>query len=452
MNESQHDSRDDENDIEIIDLDAQGSRRLSLTRALQRGAPFMWWAAWISSLLLLVLIVDPGKVALLLRSQNHRPFPTDAAWASGHDVLLVADQTAIYVASLDNMLAAFRANDGRPLWHILTDGPLSGKPVVVGGIVYASSRTTVYAISAITGRLLWHQTPEESLLQGQPVVGAGIVSMAFADGSLAAWRASTGRPLWDTSLKGEALFPVAIADGMVFADTSHGSVVAARATTGVLLWKQAARKFAPHLPTTASPTEISVDLPSGTLSGMQTEDGRLLWRHDFSTAAILQGGEIAIAEGDDLVYVSQQNRRTPGGSLTVLRASTGMLLWECATGTGFIPPLVVRGVVYIGSQYGPLDARRIDDGSLLWHYMPGSFPLVVVTVAHDMVYLGSEMGTVEAVGADTGTLRWWYDADGPISDVTRDAQGVVLIGAGNGLIAGLRENTGTLLWHSSSLV
>ncbi len=90
---------------------------------------------------------------------------------------------------------------------------------------------------------------------------------------------------------------------------------------------------------------------------------------------------------------------------------------------------------------------------MLWRYLPESFPLVVVTVAHDTVYLGSAMGTVEAVGADTGTLLWRYDAGGPISDVTRDAQGVVLIGAGNGFIAGLREDTGTLLWrYYSSLV
>src|SRR5712691_3420824 len=447
MNESQHESSSDEKDIEIINLDAQRPRRFSSTRALRRGAPYLWWAAWISSLLLLVLLIGPGRVLLLLRSQDQQPLRIDGGWASGHDLFLVADQTAIYLASRDSVLEALRTKTGRLLWHVTTDGPVSGKPVIVGGAVYASSQTTVYAIKASTGLLLWRQTPEESVLQGQPVVGAGIVSIALANGSLAAWRASDGRPLWDASLKDEALYPVAIGDGLVLADTSRGSIVAVGAMTGVLLWKHAAMTFAPQLPTTASSMQISFALPSGTLAGMQTEDGRLLWRHDFSTAAILQGGALAIAEGDGLVYVSQQNKSAPGGSLTVLRANTGKLLWQCATGTGFIPPLVVSGVVYIGSQYGPLEARRIDDGSLLWRYLPESFPLVVVTVAQDRVYLGSAMGTFEAVGADTGTLRWRYDADGPISDVTQDAHGVVFIGAGNGFIAGLREDTGTRLWQ-----
>jgi outer membrane protein assembly factor BamB len=99
-----------------------------------------------------------------------------------------------------------------------------------------------------------------------------------------------------------------------------------------------------------------------------------------------------------------------------------------------------------------MDARRIEDGVLLWRYMPDNFPTVEVTVAHNTVYLGSEMGTVEAVAADTGLMRWRYDAGGPISDVTQGVQGVVLIGAGNGIITGLRGDIGTLLWHSSLLV
>ena len=457
MNGSQYEDQSDKNDIEIIDLDAQRPRSFSYTRALRRKAPFMWWAALVSSLLLLVFLVDPGNFSLLLRSQDQQIFHINSAWATNHDVFLVADQTAIYVASHDNMLAALRTNNGRLLWRMPTDGPLSSKPVIAGGIVYASSETTIYAISASTGRLLWHQTPEESLLRGQPIVEEGIVSISLANGSLAAWQANDGRLLWETSIKGEDMFPVAIADGMVYADTSGGAVVAVRVTTGILLWKKLSTlQFAPHLSTTESSIETSFELSRSTLTltlfRIQTEDGKLLWRYDFSTAAILQGGDIAIAEGGNLVYVSQQNRSSPGGTLTALQANTGKPVWQCATGTGFVPPLVAGGVVYIGSQYGAMDARRADDGLLLWQYTPASLPLTVVTVTHDTVYLGSAAGIVEAVRADTGILRWRYDADGPISDVTQDAQGVVLIGAGNGFIAGLQEEMGTLLWHSSSPV
>ncbi len=456
MNGRQYEDRNDENDIEIIALDTQRPRSFSYARALQRKAPFIWWAALVSSLLLLVFLVGPENVLLLLRSQNQQNFHIASVWATNHDVFLAADQTAIYVASRDNVLAALRTNNGRLLWHIPTDGPLSGKPTLSGGIVYASSETTIYAIRASTGRLLWHQTPEESVLQGQPVAGEGIVSISLANGSLAAWQASDGRLLWATSSKGEDMFPVAITGGMVYADTSRGAVVAVRATTGILLWKLSTLKFAPRLSTTESSIETSFVLSRSTLtltlSRIQIEDGELVWRHDFSTAAILQGGDIAIAEGGDLVYVSQQNRSSSGGTLTALQANTGKPVWQCATGTGFVPPLVAGGIVYIGSQYGTMDARRADNGSLLWQYTPANLPLTVVTVTHDTVYLGSAAGTVEAVRADTGVLRWRYNADGPISDVTQDAQGGVLIGAGNGFIAGLQEETGTLLWHSSSPV
>jgi len=363
---------------------------------------------------------------------------------------LGADQAAIYVAR-NNVLAALQTSSGRPLWHVQTDSPLPGNPELERGILYVASEMTVYAIRARTGRLLWHQTPQDSLLRGQPLLGAGIVSMALADGSLATWQASTGRPLWRIALKNEALFPVAIAQGMVFADTSRGSVVAVHTMTGTLLWQQPALKGAPHLPIMASPTAFSVDLPAGTFSERQTEDGRLLWRHDFSTAAILASGEIAFGEGDDRVYVSQQNSREPGGLLTVWGASTDMRLWQAATGTGFLPPVVVGDVVYTGSQYAPLEARRVKDGSVLLRYLPGSLPLVVVTVAQQTVYLGSLLGTVEAVRADTGTVRWRYNAGGPISDIMQDAHAAVVIGSGNGFIASLREETGTMHWQASSL-
>ncbi len=454
MNWSQYEDRSAENDIEIIDLDEQRPGSFPYTRALRRKASFVWWAALISGLLLLVFLVGPGNVSFLLMGQNYQMSHSGSAWATNHDVFLVADQTTIYVASHDNVLAALRTNNGSLLWHVSTDGPLAGKPVIAGGIVYASSATTIYAIASSTGQLLWRQTPEESLLRGQPIVGEGIVSISLANGSLAAWQANDGRLLWETSIQGEDMLPVAITDGMVYADTSSGAVAAVRATTGVLLWKLSSLKFAPRLSTTGSTIETSFELSRSTLtltlSSIQTENGNLLWRHDFSTAAILQGGNITITEGGNLVYMNEQNSSTPGGTLIALRANTGKPVWQCATGTGFVPPLVAGGVVYIGSQYGAMDARRADNGSLLWRYTPASLPLTTVTVTHDTVYLGSAAGTVEAVRANTGILRWRYDANGPISDVTQDAQGVVLIGAGNGFIVGLQEQTGTLLWHSSS--
>jgi outer membrane protein assembly factor BamB len=444
-----NESSSDDNDSEIIDLDAQRLRRFSSTSALRRGIRYILWAALLSSLLLLVLLVGPAQILLLLRGQSQQPFQGVVPWKIGHGVFLVADQTTIYVASRDNTLAALRKNNGRLLWLVPTDGPVSGKPVIVGGVVYASSATTIYAISAPTGRLIWHQAAAESLLGGQTIVGEGIVFIALANGSLAAWRASDGRQLWDDSLKDEALFPVAIADGMLFADTGRGSVAAVRAKSGMLLWKHAAVKFAPPLPLPGDSAEISVDVPSDTFASLQqTENGKLLWRHDFTLLTESESEAIAVAEGNDFVYVSQQHTREPGGSLTVLRASTGLLLWRCATGTGFIPPLVYSGAVYIGSQYGSLDARRIEDGSLLWHYVPGSYPLNVVTVAQNTVYLGTGMGTVEAVDTGTGNVRWLFAAGGPISDVTQDSQGVVFIGAVNGSISALQEGTGTPLWHS----
>lgn len=449
MNKSPHEGNNNENDVEIIDLDIQRPRIFASTPALRRGVRYMWWFAWISGLLALVILISPQRVLLLLSGQNHLADHSADLWISNHDVFLVTDQAVIYLASRDNMVAALRTHDGHFLWHVSTDGPMAGKPIIVGGVVYASSDTTIYAINAETGRLLWQQTPDESLLDGQPIVGEGIVSSALANGSLAAWRVSDGRPLWVASLKEEAIVPVANAAGMIFAATNHGSILAVQALTGKLLWKHAATQFAAPLPPAGNTAALSVDATPRSLQ--QAEDGRLLWRHDFSSEAMAKGGTIAISEGNGLVFISQQQGGGPGGSLMVLRAGTGQLLWQSATGTGYIPPLVTKDTVYLASQFGSLEARRVEDGALLWHYTPDNLPTEEVMLSQNTVYLGSETGTVEAITADTGLRRWQYEAGGPISDVTQGPQGVILIGAGNGIISGLRGDVGTPLWHTSPL-
>jgi hypothetical protein len=152
MSERQQPNSRHEYDIEITDLDAGRQRRRASTHALRRATPWLWGAAWISCVLLFVLLVSPGTVPLLLRSQHHQLFPP-ATQAPPFNVFLGADQAAIYVAR-DNMLAALHMTSGRPLWHMQTDSPLSGKPVLERGILYAASHMTVYAIGARTGQLL----------------------------------------------------------------------------------------------------------------------------------------------------------------------------------------------------------------------------------------------------------------------------------------------------------
>src|SRR5260221_12490794 len=177
MNESQRDRRRHETDIEITDLDAGRPRRCASTHALRRATPWLWGAAWISCLLLFVLLVSPGTVPLLLRSQNHQLCPT-ATEVPPYNVFLGADQAAIYVAR-NNVLAALQTTSGRPLWHVQTDSPLLGNPQLVRGILYAASETTAYAIRASTGQLLRHHAPEGSLLGGPPLLGARIVPMPW---------------------------------------------------------------------------------------------------------------------------------------------------------------------------------------------------------------------------------------------------------------------------------
>jgi len=76
-----------------------------------------------------------------------------------------------------------------------------------------------------------------------------------------------------------------------------------------------------------------------------------------------------------------------------LRAETGVLLWRFTGYSGVfatVSPVVVNGVVYVGTDAGIIYALRAHDGSLLWSHTNGRSALGPLIVTDGTVQVSTQ--------------------------------------------------------------
>ena len=98
---------------------------------------------------------------------------------------------------------------------------------------------------------------------------------------------------------------------------------------------------------------------------------------------------------------TSRSATAPGGGLPIWTFTTvGWVLTE---------PVVVDGVVYVGSYDGNLYALAADTGEQLWSFATDDVIRSVPSVVDGRVYFGSNHNHVYALDAATGAELWRYD-------------------------------------------
>ena len=89
------------------------------------------------------------------------------------------------------------------------------------------------------------------------------------------------------------------------------------------------------------------------------------------------------------------------------------VIWTFTTGGWVLTaPVIVDGVVYVGSDDGSLYALVADSGELLWSFATGDVIRSIPTVIDGTVYFGSNDNHLYALDAATGEELWRYDTEG----------------------------------------
>ncbi|HRD93320.1 MAG TPA: PQQ-binding-like beta-propeller repeat protein, partial [Accumulibacter sp.] len=148
--------------------------------------------------------------------------------------------SSVYAAGRDGTIARF--DDGRPVWRIKTEQPLSGG---VGAderlLAVGTAKGDILAFAAADGKLLWEAKASSEVL-APPAVAGGLVIVRSGDHRLAAYDAAGGTRKWIYQRPNPALSvrvtaaPVVV-EKYVFAGFPGGKLIAVNADNGAPLWE-----------------------------------------------------------------------------------------------------------------------------------------------------------------------------------------------------------------------
>lgn len=314
------------------------------------------------------------------------------------------------------------------LWTHSEDDWFGSTPVIVNGIVYATSYYCVYAINSTTNQQLWcYEIPSDAYFYGSSAVVNGIVYVCTDDGYVYALNATSSNP------------------------------------DGELLWSfQQSVHDCYYQGPTVSNGVVYVGSENGCIYAINATNGELVWNSEDTVGSSLDSFHSSLAVSNDVVYAVGYN-----GGVFALNASTGELFWQCGVEAYFTSSAVVaNGEVYVCSEAGGIFAFNATttgmdhDSRILWYRyvddvedgFSGS-----LAVANGIVYACTNNGYVYALNATTtssnGELLWVYDTQGDefsYGETPSVANGMVYVCSDNGVIYALNAATenpnGELVW------
>jgi outer membrane protein assembly factor BamB len=275
--------------------------------------------------------------------------------------------------------------------HLAANGPLD-----------LAWRTDIGAGSADSGQVL-----------ARPVIAEGRVFTMDAEGTIHAFDADGGAPIWTFTQEEEDGViggGLAYANGWLFATLSSGEVIGLDATTGAVMWRQPLGSPLRAAPTIAE-DRVLVLSADNQLYALDGTTGRPVWRHSgfLEGAALLGGPSPAVDRGLVIVpyssaevYALRLDSGRPLWSDTVERPRRTQALDEITDIEAM--PVIEGDTVYVagyGGQMAAIDARR---GIRAWDLDVASTD--TPWLAGDFIYVLTTRGEVVCLLRESGRVRW----------------------------------------------
>ena len=254
-----------------------------------------------------------------------------------------------------------------------------------------------------------------------PVVAAdGKVYVMDGESTVSAVSADTGEVLWRVDVKpedgdGRGGFGggVALGAGKVFVSSGYRVMTALDAATGAVVWRQRVDAPIHGAPTVAGSRVMVVDVDSQ-LFAFDVNTGAQDWayRGIAEPARVMRASSPAVS-GDTVIAPFAS------GELVAIRATNGQAVWnETLSRTSRTSalsevrdiagrPVISRGMVYGVSHSGVLSALDLRSGQPRWQ-LPVTGVNAPLPVG-DVVYVVSKSGQLIVVNRDTGQVYWTRD-------------------------------------------
>lgn len=369
----------------------------------------------------------------------------------------------VYIQDLDCNVYALSLATGKQEWEYQVNqaeatGPGPNGVAVANGAVYGDTPSTVFALNASSGKVLWSDgsllSSGEGTFEIQPQVADGRVYLSSAyglgpgGGVAMALNAATGKLLWsfntvtgsDAGVKSTGLgsggaweTPLVGTDGSVTfgignpyqtpasamthpsAQLYTDSDVNLDAATGKLRW------YYQGVPNDFNDWDMQASPISAEVNGAPAVIGSgkmgIVYAMNASTGALLWKTPVGEHNGhDDLSRLLLAHKTTIKAPLTMLPGSLGGVLTNMALAGGTVYlatidlPLTAANLnTPVGDEVhirptGEVEALSLATGKVEWSTKVPTLPLGAVTVSNDLVFTTLYNGVLLALDRSTGAI------------------------------------------------
>lgn len=308
-------------------------------------------------------------------------------------------------------------------WSVDLGGTV-GYPLIAENKVFViagpdrNEKVNLYALDAASGNVLWgpNVIPEGAYFWAAAAYDSGMIFVipntipGLSSGEIIAYSSATGQTIW-TSTLGQYFFnaPPTAGNGMVYTGGAgtDGTVYAVRETDGNLIWTASGMSGQNSSPVvTTKGVYVSYVCPQSYKFNPFT--GALIWH--YSGPCQGGGGATPVLYKNSL-YV-RDSSRSNGHDGDILNATTGALVGTFDA--DFAPAITSNTAFYV--QFGGLTAVNTTSGTTVWTASPGgdtySTPPIVV---NGVVYVGTASGFLKGYKAKTGKNTVSMNMGYPIS-------------------------------------
>ncbi len=320
------------------------------------------------------------------------------------------------------------------LWSEDIGNPLGNdfhrmRPYLTDERVYIADKDGhLSALERSTGREIWQQSLKQSLLGG---VGGDDTRLFVTtrDGEAIALSQDDGRLLWRATLTSESLSPIQAGNGLALAQTIDGKLAALSSLDGSLRWVYDAQLPSLTLRGTSQPLfigqRIYLGLANGKLLALDAANGESLWE---TRVALPQGKtelerivdiDGAMIEDDGLLYVTSYQ-----GRMASVSARDGRTLWAKAL-SSFHGAVKEEGRLFTSDADDAVVAHDVRSGGVIWRQDSLSNRQIgapVVISGH--VAVADFEGVIHFVNQNDGSFAARYKVD------SSGAQGPMIADAG----------------------
>lgn len=279
-----------------------------------------------------------------------------------------------HVIAAPNFQIAWKRSIGSGSAHV---GNVMAPIVAADGKIFVlDGESTVSAVSADTGEVLWKTNVKDSERDrnggfgGGVAVGNGKVYVSSGYRSMSALDANTGAKVWTQNVDAPIHGAPTVAGNRVYVVDVDSQLFAFDATTGAQDWTYRGIGEPAHVMRASSPAvsgnTVVAPFASGQLVALSALNGQAVWEETLSrtsrTSALSEVRDIA---GRPVISRAMVYGVSHSGVLSATDLRSGQPKWQLPV-VGVNAPLPVGDVVYVVSKSGELITVNRDTGQVYW--------------------------------------------------------------------------------------